>query len=85
MAAALDPTVADAHLAAKTEAVPANPRLGAAPESRSPAPNPAQGSSGSGAAGASQLTEADLARMSPEQIEEARKAGRLNNLLGIKS
>jgi uncharacterized protein (DUF1501 family) len=33
----------------------------------------------------SQLTESDLDRMSAEQIEGARKEGRLNNLLGIKT
>ena len=33
----------------------------------------------------SQLSESDLDRMSPEQVEAARKEGRLNNLLGIKT
>jgi len=33
----------------------------------------------------SQLTEADLSRMTPEQIEASRKEGRLNDLLGIKT
>jgi hypothetical protein len=33
----------------------------------------------------SQLTDADLARMSPEQIDQARKSGQLNDLLGIKT
>jgi len=32
-----------------------------------------------------QLTEADLSRMTPDQIDEARKKGQLNDLLGIKS
>lgn len=32
-----------------------------------------------------QLSETDLSRMSPEQIESARKEGRLNDLLGIKT
>ncbi len=32
-----------------------------------------------------QLTETDLSRMLPEQIETARKEGRLNDLLGIKT
>jgi len=31
-----------------------------------------------------QLTEGDLARMTPAQINEARRAGRLNRLLGVK-
>lgn len=33
----------------------------------------------------SQLSEADLSRMTPEQINTARKEGRLNDLLGIKT
>lgn len=35
------------------------------------------------AAGPSQLTEADLDRMSPEQISKAKREGRLNKILGI--
>lgn len=31
-----------------------------------------------------QLTQADLQNLSPDQVNEARRAGRLNNLLGIK-
>lgn len=36
-----------------------------------------------GKARPSQLTRADLARMSPEEINKARSEGRLNNILGI--
>lgn len=46
----LDPTDATAITAAITAAIQANPRLAAAPGSRVPAPNPAVGSSGGGAA-----------------------------------
>jgi hypothetical protein len=85
-AAALDPTDVDGLKAAMTEAVTANPRLGAAPESRTPAPNPAQGSSGGGAGGPSQLSEADVKRMYDAKdyagIEKARQEGRLSKLLG---
>jgi hypothetical protein len=45
----------------------------------------ADGGARNDAAQTAQLTDSDLERMSPEQIEEARKAGRLNDLLGIKS
>ena len=48
--AQLDPSDPAAVTAAIQAAVTANPRLGAAPGSRLPLPNPAQGSSGSGAA-----------------------------------
>ena len=85
-AAALDPTDVDGLKAAMTEAVTANPRLGAAPESRTPAPNPAQGSSGGGTSGPSQLSEADVKRMYDAKdyagIEKARQEGRLSTLLG---
>lgn len=62
------------------------PHLGKSPESRTPAPNPAQGSSGGGASGPSQLSEADVQRMYAAKdyagIEKARQEGRLSNLLG---
>ena len=45
----------------------------------------ADGGARNDAAKVSQLSEADLSRMNPEQIEAARKAGQLNDLLGIKS
>lgn len=60
------------------------PHLGKQPTSRVPAPNPAQGSSASGAAGASQLTQDQLDGMTPEQIVQARKEGRLNRIMGIR-
>lgn len=82
----LDPSDSAAITAAISEAVAANPRLGAATAPRVPAPNPAQGSSGSGVPGAPQLTEADVRRMYAEKdysgIEKARQEGRLTNLLG---
>jgi hypothetical protein len=45
----------------------------------------ADGGARKDAAKAAQLTESDLDRMSPEQIDTARKEGRLNDLLGIKT
>lgn len=79
----IDPSDPAAVTAAIEAAVAANPRLGAAPsEPRSPAPNPAQGSSASGVAGVSQLTQADMDRMSPEQIDAAHNEGRFDALLG---
>jgi hypothetical protein len=85
-AAALDPTDVDGLKAAMTEAVTANPRLGAAPESRTPAPNPAQGSSGGGTQNVAQLSEADVKRMYAEKdydgISKAQAEGRLSSLLG---
>lgn len=63
------------------------PHLGKSPETRMPAPNPAQGSSGSGPSGASQLTEQEVTRMYKARdydgIEKARAEGRLNTVLGI--
>jgi hypothetical protein len=84
--AAVDPTDTTAVTAAIKSAVEANPRLGAAPgDPKPPAPNPAQGASAAGAAAAGQLTRADLERMTPHEIEKARKDGRLNDVLGIKT
>lgn len=68
--AAIDPSDSAAIAAAITKAVEANPRLGAAPgDIRVPAPNPAQGSSASGAPGIQ------------AQIDAATKAG--NHRLAI--
>ena len=61
--AAVDPSDTAAVTAAIQSAVTANPRLGAATEPRTPAPNPAQGSSAGGAP--------DL----DSQITAAQKAG----------
>lgn len=73
----IDPSDAAAITAAVNEAVANNPNaLG----KRVPAPNPAQGSSGSGPASVSQLTEADLKNMTPSQIFEAQAEGRLVSL-----
>lgn len=62
------------------------PHLGKAPTSRVPAPNPAQGASGSGAQNVAQLSEADVKRMYAEKdydgIAKAQAEGRLSNLLG---
>lgn len=49
---------------------------------RSPAPNPAQGSSASGVQPNRQLTAQDIKDMTPAEINEARKDGRLDDLLG---
>lgn len=50
-----------------------------------PAPNPAQGASANGPAQPPQLSRQDLAGMTPDAINEARKAGRLNDVMGIPS
>jgi hypothetical protein len=72
--------------AAIAKAIETNPRLGAAPgEPKAPAPNPAQGSSASGPGGVTQLTREDLSGMTAQEIETARKEGRLNDVLSIKS
>ena len=61
------------------------PHLGKTPGSRLPAPNPAQGSSGSGSAAVSQLSKADVSRLYADkkyaEIETARSEGRLATLL----
>lgn len=51
-----------------------------------PRPHPAQGASGSAPleTGAPQLTRSDLSRMTPDQIAEARAAGQLNDILGVR-
>lgn len=64
------------------------PHLGKAePGRRTPAPNPAQGSSASGPTTAGQLSKQDLDRMykagEHEAIEKARAEGRFNALLGV--
>lgn len=79
----LDPTDGVAIAAAVGEAVQNTPALG----KRLPAPNPAQGSSASGATSApTQLTQQDVERLYRErkyaEIEQARTEGRLSNLLG---
>ena len=53
-------------------------------ETRTPKPNPAQGASAS-ASPQGQVSKELLAQMTPEQINAARKEGRLNHLLGINS
>lgn len=85
--ASVDPSDSAAVTAAIQSAITANPRLGAAPaEPRTPAPNPAQGSSASGAGGTPQLTEADVKRLAEagkhEEIVKAREEGRLDTYLG---
>lgn len=83
---ALDPSDVAGITAAIQEAVQANPRLGAATGPTVPAPNPAQGSSGSGPADAGQLTKADVERMYAAgdylAIDKARAEGRLKDYLG---
>lgn len=83
-AASLDPTDVAGLTAAMQEAVTANPRLGAAPATRTPAPNPAQGSSASGPSGTPQLSKEQLATMSPADIDKAFREGRLADVLGSK-
>jgi hypothetical protein len=83
----VDPSDNAAIAAAISAAVEANPRLGAAPsEPRVPAPNPAQGSSASGAIAPAQLTQADLDRWRAEgkheEIAKAIDEGRFDNLMG---
>ena len=81
----IDPSDTAAVQAAISSAVAANARLGAAPGTpQAPAPNPAQGAGASGPAAAAQVTRAELDRMDPDAIEQARLDGRLNTLLGIK-
>ena len=80
----IDPTDTAAVQAAIETAIQANPRLGVAAGSRLPNPNPAQGTGANGPVTPSQLTERDLHGMTPEQIDGARKEGRLDNLLGIR-
>lgn len=50
------------------------------PAPRSPAPDPAQGAK-PGSTGPTQLSRADLARMTPQEIEAARQEGRFADLL----
>lgn len=61
------------------------PHLGAVGD-RTPRPNPAQGSGGSGGAPASQLTKEDVARLAEEgkndEIVKARSEGRLDHIMG---
>ncbi len=52
----------------------------AASEPRRPAPDPSQGAKTTSGAG-DQLTRADLARMTPQQIREAQDAGRFADLM----
>lgn len=73
-AAALDPSDVDGLAAAMRDAVTANPRLGAAPTSRLPQPNPAQGTSGGGA-----VTD-DI----DTQIADATKAGNHARAIALK-
>ena len=85
----VDPNDTAAVQAAITSAVTANPRLGLSSDPRPPAPNPAQGSSASGSTAVAQLTRADVERMAREgkhaEIEQARKDGKLDDLLSGKS
>lgn len=70
---AIDPADTAAVQAAIASAVAANPRLGAAPgDPKTPAPNPAQGSSASGAPGLD------------DQIDAATKAGDFQTAIALK-
>ncbi len=71
--AGIDPADTAAVQAAIASAVAANPRLGAAPgDPKTPAPNPAQGSSASGAPGLD------------DQIDAATKAGDFQTAIALK-
>lgn len=63
----IDPSDSAAVTAAITAAVASNPRLGAAPGSRLPAPNIAQGSAGSGPAGLTPDDEYELFYPTPRK------------------
>ena len=83
----LDPSDSDALTGAIKAAVEANPRLGVAPaDPKAPAPNPAQGSSASGAPAGGQLSEAEVKELyaagKHEEIVKAEAEGRLNTYLG---
>lgn len=87
--AAVDPSDSAAVTAAIQSAVTANPRLGAAPgDPKVPAPNPAQGTSATGAGGVVQLTELEVKQLyadgKHEEIVKAEADGRLNDYLGRK-
>lgn len=56
----------------------------AASAPRSPAPDPTQGAK-PGAAGSSQLTRADMARMTPQEIVAAQESGRFDDLMAGRS
>lgn len=58
------------------------PHLGK-PQQKGMPPNPAQGATAAPSSNIGQLSREDLARMTPEQINTARKEGRLNNVLGV--
>lgn len=60
------------------------PHLGKLPTSRVPAPNPAQGASGSGPSGTPQITREQMASMTPAEIDKAYAEGRLAHVLGSK-
>jgi hypothetical protein len=85
--AKLDPTAADFDDQvgkAVKQAVDGNKKLAAkAPEPKEPDPTPAGGAPMDGAPGGKrQLGAADVARMTPEQIDQAVKDGRLKSYLG---
>jgi len=78
----LDPSDGTAIAAAVGEAVTDNPALG----KRTPAPNPAQGSSASGPVAPAQMSQQEVERLyrdkKYDEIEKARSEGRLDQLLG---
>ncbi|MYU24624.1 hypothetical protein [Streptomyces sp. SID8352] len=85
--AKLDPTAGDFNTLVEnaiTSATDANPKLKAkAPEPKEPQPTPAGGAPMDGAPSSKrQLGAADLARMTPKQITQAVREGRLNAYLG---
>lgn len=78
----------DAIKTALDDLLTRKPHLGRVDGKRTPAPNPAQGSSASGPTTAGQLTKEDLQRMyaagDHDGIEKARQEGRFNQLTGAK-
>jgi|SRR4051812_42497272 hypothetical protein len=82
---ALDPADTAAIVAAAKAAVTANPALAAAPATPQPPAGPPAGGAdldGGNPGAPRQLTEADLTKMTPEQIVKAQEDGLLRNLLG---
>lgn len=76
----IDPSDTAAVSAAIKSAVESNPRLGAEPATRLPAPNPAQGASGGGPTIPAQLGKSDIENMTPEEITKAHEEGRFADL-----
>lgn len=79
---AIDPSDTAAIVAAAKAAVTANPSLAAAPAAPAGPPRGPADLSGSNNNGPAQVTEDQLASMTPDEIVTAQAEGRLRNLLG---